>query len=193
VNSALAVSPEGRIAVAAEAWVAVLGPDGRELWSRTPPRRRGLTAPACGALAFAGERLLVGRMDGTVACVTADEGKAVWASEIGAGVSSLAPLGGAGVVARDQEGVVRGVSLTDGRLLWTFVPPPAGDRLRPGPVRAAGDRAVVSDPAAGRIFVLDGASGKVALELPLPGGASFSVGDGRIYLAGRGEIRAYDL
>jgi outer membrane protein assembly factor BamB len=194
VNSALAVSPEGRIAVAAEAELRLLDPAGRVAWRRKPPRKRKLMPPAYGALAFAGEKLLVGRMDGRVVCLPPGGGEPEWAAAAGAGTSSLVVTpDGKGVIVTDSEGVIRRISLSGGDEVWSRLLPGAGTSVRPSSPRVSREGVLVRDAAGRRIFLLDLASGKVRAVIPAKGSAPFTVGGGRLFLADDGAVRAYRL
>ncbi|MEM0926664.1 MAG: PQQ-binding-like beta-propeller repeat protein, partial [Planctomycetota bacterium] len=84
----------------------------------------------------AGDRLVIGDVDGWVYCLEVKTGKEIWRKETGGEISGSAGLFGDRVLVASQDGKLYCFELSDGKDVWTYQ---ADDQIRCAPT-VAGNR-----------------------------------------------------
>ncbi len=177
---------------------------GLQLWSaavlgRRPGRAAAFVGDITGAPVVAGGRVYVGNHSGRLVALNAGSGERVWTAKEGT-FGPVWPAGDSVFAISDRNALLR-LDAASGALLWSvelpgFVTPnpkkAAEIHAHYGPVLAGGRLWVASSDGVLRGF--DPASGALAAQAPIPGGASTApvVAGGTLYLVSKeGRLLAY--
>ncbi len=191
VNRAVAVADDGRIAVTGEAALWVMSRDREILWKRKSRSRRGLLAPARGALAWMGGQLLEGTSSGVVRCRDGETGKVLWRLDKNAYIESILVVGDRIVILAGDGTVV--CATKDGRVAWRYVPSLAREtgRQQAGMVTDE-TRLAIAGPY-GPLRVFDIKTGKIEGTAAADAHEHFLLTDSRLLVFGPEGVRAYEL
>jgi len=141
--------------------------DGKPLWTRELGDNE-ITSPLFARLP-SGSRLFVGSSNGNLYCLDADSGSLLWQkTELDAVRSppALLSLTPPLVVTASKFGMVRGLNAETGAEVWSFK---TGDRVTGSPM-AMPDGRVVIGSYDGRLYALDGSTGKLSWSYAARGG-----------------------
>jgi outer membrane protein assembly factor BamB len=135
----------------------------------------------------AGDLLLVPKEPDTVEAISMADGESKWNVTLGAPARGPATIGRDNAVAIFSlgNGSLAGVSLSDGKILWTV-----GDLGTLSPAVASGDRVIVgsTDQASKRLFAFNAKSGAESWRLTAGDVVGVAAADALVYVVSRDNV-----
>ncbi len=191
VNRDLAIASDGRIAVTGESELWMLSPTREMLWRKKTRARRRLLAPAKGALAWLGKRLLEGTTSGQVRCRDSATGRSIWKYQHRAAIDRIATTAKR-ILVLGADGTLLCLDAA-GALVWQQDAPLGREIGLPrGALELSASHAAVVGPHGGlRVYNLK--TGRLRARLAFHPDDGFALAGRRLYVAHGGNIAAYEL